>query len=93
MFKGFNSVIKIDNVQLGSGIYCIPSYINHSCTPNAYCRFDGDLLTIVALTEIDQKDEITISYGPLKSRQETEDRQSILRNTFRFTCTCDACLE
>ncbi|CAH8500354.1 unnamed protein product [Heterobilharzia americana] len=48
----------------GVGLYYYQSRINHSCSPNAVIRFSGvnSQLSVVALTSINEGEEITISY-------------------------------
>jgi SET and MYND domain-containing protein 5 len=69
---------------------------NHSCEPNAEIKFknNNNILTMVALTDINQNDEITISYldecDLLRSRHS---RQKILQANYLFNCECERCVE
>lgn len=41
---------------IGTGIYLAASVLNHSCTPNATATFDGIVLRIGAIKEINHTD-------------------------------------
>lgn len=41
---------------IGTGIYLAASVINHSCVPNAAAIFDGTLLRIGAVADIEHTD-------------------------------------
>lgn len=65
--------------------------INHACSPNSQFRVDPSLLShqVLAVRSIDKDEEITIAYSnPLEPYAK---RQSHLRNSFHFTCTCSRC--
>ncbi|XP_065352893.1 histone-lysine N-trimethyltransferase SMYD5 [Cloeon dipterum] len=78
----------------GSALYELQSKINHSCDPNAeVCFLNGNSrITVRALKEIHQGDEITISYLSMcdvdRSRHS---RQKELRANYLFQCQCTKC--
>ncbi|KAF2672451.1 SET domain-containing protein [Microthyrium microscopicum] len=66
--------------------------INHDCRPNAYYRYDEDMMTHVvwALRDIEAGEEITHSYihDPDVPSQK---RKQVLRDTWAFECNCSIC--
>lgn len=90
---------------LGVVLHPFPARINHSCTPNAYVRFDisapsssagphpdrhvGRSISIHALTPIKADDEITICY--IDTSAPTPQRQIDLSSQYFFNCTCSLC--
>lgn len=74
----------------GSGIFALHSACNHSCEPNAEVAFEGDsTLTLRAIEDIAQGDEICISYlepGLLRSSRNT--RHAELRSVPSTRLTC-----
>ncbi|KAJ5611683.1 hypothetical protein N7528_008788 [Penicillium herquei] len=71
-----------------SGIWCMASYINHSCLSNARRSFIGDMMIIRASKDIPANTEITFWYGSPIGR--TEDVSSNLQN-WGFNCDCASC--
>ncbi|CAH8491149.1 unnamed protein product [Schistosoma turkestanicum] len=78
----------------GVGLYYYQSRINHSCSPNAIIRFNGinSRLSVVALTSIQEGEEITISYLDhcLQSRSR-HTRRKYLSSNYLFWCDCSKC--
>ena len=79
-------------MRLGTGIYAVASLLNHSCDPNCIQTFAGNTLVIKAAKEVKAGKELTISYGPLFSKQNWEERQNILKDQYYFTCSCERCI-
>ncbi|EEH10126.1 MYND finger family protein [Histoplasma capsulatum G186AR] len=77
--------------RIGLCLLPFAAYINHSCEPNAYIGFDGQVMYLKALQDIAPDEEIFISYTdntePLKTRQ-TE-----LQLRYFFECKCPKCLK
>ncbi|XP_057844707.2 methyltransferase FGSG_00040 [Cryptomeria japonica] len=80
-FVNFNS----DPIRLYYGVWLLPSFINHSCSPNAARINEGEIIRIHATRPIKEGQEITIPYFnvllPYTFRHK-------LCNTFRFGCVC-----
>ncbi|CAH8518719.1 unnamed protein product [Schistosoma guineensis] len=78
----------------GVGLYYYQSRINHSCSPNAIIRFSGvnSRLSVVALTPIQEGEEVTISYLDhcLQSRGR-HTRRKYLSSNYLFWCDCPKC--
>ncbi|XP_072026127.1 protein-lysine N-trimethyltransferase SMYD5-like [Amphiura filiformis] len=78
----------------GSGLYSLQSCCNHSCVANAEVRFnDGNsTLTVVALRDIEEGQEICINYLDECTRESSRhSRQKFLRENYLFECDCDKC--
>ncbi|RPA91728.1 hypothetical protein L873DRAFT_1751528 [Choiromyces venosus 120613-1] len=73
----------------GSGIWIMPSYMNHSCWPNSVRSFLGDLLIVRAARDIPEGEEITTDY--LQSESRVEKRQKLFRSQWAFECQCTLC--
>lgn len=95
--KGFEQ-IDIENLHLvTSNERCFTalfpriSILNHSCSPNIYNRFDGSFLTIMALKDIAEGEEIFNCYGPAYKLNTKAERQEILKHQYAFDCKCTIC--
>lgn len=90
-------ITQTNGLPLGSGaypkggIFLESSRINHSCVGNAQNSWNRNLdqITIHACRDIEQGEEITISY--LGETATFASRQQALKTAFRFTCTCRTC--
>ncbi|OAX84031.1 hypothetical protein ACJ72_01607 [Emergomyces africanus] len=73
------------------GLCLLPfaAYINHSCEPNAYVGFDGQVMFLKALQDIAADDEIFISY--IDNTHPFKIRQSELQERYFFECKCPKC--
>jgi hypothetical protein len=75
----------------GSGIFLVACRINHACDNNAQKGWNEGIKqhTVHALRDIEEGEEITITYlGVLNNRRT---RQEALREKFKFNCTCHLC--
>ncbi|MCO5555897.1 hypothetical protein L7F22_009441 [Adiantum nelumboides] len=74
-----------------NGLWLLPSFINHSCTPNASRLFVGKAMLILAATDIQANEEITISYTdcflPVYMRDEQLETLGC-----GFFCECQRCI-
>jgi len=73
----------------GSGIWIMPSYINHSCWPNSVRSFLGDLLIVRAARDIPEGEEITMTYFDNESG--VQKRQKASYSGWGFNCECTLC--
>ncbi|KAK1826276.1 SET domain-containing protein 5 [Podospora conica] len=67
------------------------SRLNHACSPNLGYYFDSATLShrVYAVRDIFPGEELTISYVDVT--QPSPKRQSLLSQTWSFTCTCPRC--
>ena len=77
----------------GTALYGGPSLLNHSCDPNVDAVWvSGDAtLTLRARRAIEEKEELTITYGD--AEQPVTTRRERLRHAYGFTCACERCVE
>ncbi|CAM8979959.1 unnamed protein product [Rhodiola kirilowii] len=72
----------------GVGLWLLPSYINHSCCPNAQRLHIGDHVIVLASRDIKAGEELTFAYfdvfKPLEKRRE-------MLATWGFRCRCRRC--
>ena len=78
-----------DSLQaaLSTGIWLLPSFMNHSCMPNATRLYIGDTCIVRAITDIPEGEEILISYFRLPLFPKVGDRSHFLG----FRCDCKLC--
>jgi hypothetical protein len=78
------------NARFG-GLFLEASRINHSCRHNAQNTWNENIgrLTIHVLQDIEEGQEITISY--LACTSEYTERQRALKASFKFKCECELC--
>ncbi|KAJ3053589.1 SET and MYND domain-containing protein 4 [Rhizophlyctis rosea] len=89
---GAGRVQSVEEEVLGVGVFGRGSLVNHSCDPNSIVSFeDGAGMVLRSLRSLGKGEEVTISYGPLKSRMGREDRRRKLREGWFFECLCEAC--
>ena len=73
----------------GSGLWIMPSYINHSCWPNSVRSFLGNLLIVRAARNIPEGEEITINY--IENESGVQERQKAFYSEWGFNCKCTLC--
>ncbi|KGN51940.1 uncharacterized protein LOC101202892 [Cucumis sativus] len=72
----------------GVGLWVLPSFINHSCIPNARRLHIGDHILVHASRDVKAGEEITFAYfDPLSS---WKDRKR-MSETWGFNCNCKRC--
>ncbi len=82
----------LTNQQYGVALYSRFRYVNHACVPNAaYVIGKGGKVYLFALSDLDENDEICISYTPVRSMMCTCLRRRVIRQAFGFECTCALC--
>jgi hypothetical protein len=85
------NVLPLGSNDPSGGLFLEASRINHSCRHNAQNTWNKTIgrLTIHALRDIEEGQEITISY--LASTSEYTERQRFLKEKFKFDCHCQLC--
>lgn len=75
----------------GTGLFLIANSTNHSCDPNlvATSATNNYMVTMIALKDIKQGEELTISY--VNKDMDYTDRQAKLKEMYLFDCKCDRC--
>lgn len=83
---------ELEEEKIGCGIYLITRLLNHSCDPNVVMsRFDGDVVVLHAIRDIEQGEELFNSYGADYRWQLLSQRQKLLKESYFFDCCCTAC--
>lgn len=89
-------ITKTNAIPFGSsgadgGVFIRAARINHSCHQNAQNVWNRNLnkLTIHAIRDIDEGEEITIAY--VDNFEPFETRQDCLEEAFGFKCSCELC--
>ncbi|XP_059075197.1 uncharacterized protein LOC131060441 [Cryptomeria japonica] len=80
-----NSELNRQNEQYG--LWALPSFINHSCFPNANCIVVGEAMFIIAARKIAAGEEITIPY--FDTLLPFFRRESAFKE---FKCDCKRCI-
>jgi len=86
--NGF-SLFDEEMENYGWGLYLGPSILDHSCTPNAMVTFNGNILTVTAMKDLDNLNQVKISYTD-STASVKERREKLLTNYF-FMCNCSKC--
>lgn len=72
-----------------TGLWILPSFINHSCLANTFRVFYGDVMMIYAVEDLKKGTEITCSY--LDPFANYKARLKVMES-FHFVCNCDLCV-
>lgn len=82
------NVLRKNHDCYGVGLWLLPSFINHSCCPNARRLHVGDYLIVHASRDLKAGEEITFAYldplSPLNKRKE-------MSVTWGIHCKCKRC--
>lgn len=84
-----NSFGSTSNEESTAAVWRRTSRLNHACISNCYRRFDHDVVTVVAKSDIAADEELYISYilcsEPFEARQ-------YYTSTLGFQCECALCI-
>ncbi|KAI1299197.1 SET and MYND domain-containing protein 4 [Halotydeus destructor] len=84
----------LEERRTGCGLFLAMAMTNHSCDPNAKAAFfDGDIVNLIAIKDIDEGEELSISYGMFYKWHTFSERQSMLRQSYFFECQCPSCID
>ncbi|XP_051868970.1 histone-lysine N-methyltransferase SMYD3 isoform X2 [Pristis pectinata] len=75
--------------EAGIGLYPSMSLLNHSCDPNCVMVFEGKLLRLRAVQQIQRNEELTVSYIDVMATSQERRRQT--EKQYCFTCDCQHC--
>ena len=76
--------------RLGVGLYLDASVLDHACAPNAVTIFRGKEMIVRAIEDVDDFNDLSISYIPNLSVSTKKRRQDLL-NEYYFHCECSKC--
>lgn len=79
------------NSPMFSAIYPRVSLYNHACEPSFRNKFEKAKLVVIASKDIDKGKEIFNCYGPKWISDSRDERRSLLRLQYGFTCNCVHC--
>lgn len=77
-----------DRKSGSGGLWLHAAYLNHSCVPNAYRTFLGNMMMIRATTDISTGDELFVEYRP--GQDPCAQRKEELAQ-YGFKCDCALC--
>eukprot|EP00095_Tigriopus_kingsejongensis_P011484 maker-scaffold626_size122949-snap-gene-0.33 protein:Tk11484 transcript:maker-scaffold626_size122949-snap-gene-0.33-mRNA-1 annotation:"set and mynd domain-containing protein 4-like" len=80
-------------VSIGAAIYPSLALFNHGCNPDFMRCNRGNSVLCVANRLIKKGEEICENYGLMFTIKPLEERQSIIKEHYKFTCQCQACQE
>lgn len=80
-------------VSVGAGLYPCLALLNHSCTPSFMRCNKGNEVICVASKAIKKGEEICENYGLMHTAKDLNERQKILKEHYKFDCTCQPCNE
>jgi hypothetical protein len=81
------SIRKAEGVTLGTSLDLVASLMNHSCDPNAFVLFEGDMLCVRSLRQLAVGEEITQCYADVE--MDVLLRQQVLKSEYFFDCFCE----
>ncbi|RWS12405.1 SET and MYND domain-containing protein (SMYD)-like protein [Dinothrombium tinctorium] len=82
--------LSIDGTKIGFGIYPTLSLVNHNCDPNCTTMFDGTKVFLKSMRNLEEGEEITISYGVQFNHDSKNMRKKELKK-YLFECKCASC--
>lgn len=71
-------------------LYITKSYFNHSCVPNVFFLYVGNITVGIALRPINKGEQLFVTYSGDASGDLTECQEYFL-NGFGFECKCEKC--
>ncbi|XP_036398732.1 histone-lysine N-methyltransferase SMYD3 [Megalops cyprinoides] len=75
--------------EVGVGLYPNMSLLNHDCRPNCVMLFEGRILHLRAIRDIQPNEELTISY--IDTLMPSSERRKRLQEQYHFLCQCQQC--
>lgn len=84
--------LVLNNAVVFTAFYPRLSTARHSCDPNVTYISKGLNLCAYANRDIEENEELFVSYGPRYKTLSTSERQHQLKAEFFFDCKCDRCV-
>uniref|UniRef100_A0A7S4SS27 SET domain-containing protein n=1 Tax=Alexandrium monilatum TaxID=311494 RepID=A0A7S4SS27_9DINO len=72
------------------GLWLLPSFLNHSCRPNAQLTFLGEWLVCRSAWDLQEGQELRVAY--VSTFQPLHVRRPRLLDDFGFECCCERCV-
>lgn len=72
-------------------LYDLPSFFNHSCSPNVLHIVEGSKMTLVTSREIKVREQLFITYRNFDYQENTAQRREELIE-WGFACRCERCI-
>lgn len=88
--NSFGLVDKNGN-EIGSGIFPLSSFFNHSCAPNVSRITVDNKLVFIVTRPIEKNQQLLVCYRSNFLGFNKRDRKKELRRSYRFECSCEAC--
>ena len=76
---------------IGSGIFPLASFFNHSCSPNVSRITVDNKLAFITTRPIEKNQQLFVCYRDNFMRTSKATRQDYLLKSYRFQCSCEAC--
>lgn len=84
-------LVDINENEIGSGIFPLSSFFNHSCAPNVSRITVDNKLVFIATRPIEKNQQLLVCYRSNFLGFNKRDRKKELRRSYRFECSCEAC--
>lgn len=79
--------------EIGCGIFPFASYFNHSCAPNVSRKTVDGRLVFIVTRPIQRNQQLFVCYRRNFLYHNLRERQGEILESYRFTCSCEACLQ
>lgn len=80
------AIRQAEGQPLGTSLDIVASLVNHSCDPNAFVLFEGDMLCFRSLRKLAAGEEVTQCYADVDS--DVLLRRNTLKSEYFFDCCC-----
>eukprot|EP00930_Biecheleria_cincta_P038856 TRINITY_DN26720_c0_g1_i1.p1 TRINITY_DN26720_c0_g1~~TRINITY_DN26720_c0_g1_i1.p1 ORF type:complete len:459 (+),score=63.79 TRINITY_DN26720_c0_g1_i1:50-1426(+) len=81
--------VQVNSDLVRSGLWLLPSFLNHSCRPNVQRVLLHDWLVIRAARDLCAGEELVDCYT--EALQPLHRRRAALQRSYRFQCSCERC--
>lgn len=81
---------EISQFSLNTGLWILPSYMNHSCTANCFRTYYADVMMVYAIDDIKKDQELLCSY--MDSTMSYQNKLAVMKY-YDFICNCCLCKE